>query len=265
MPYKGYIKLIYSLFREILFYWGWKYHCPYCNGHFRKMLPGGIDIPVLTAKEVIGGGLRLNCFCPRCSSTDRERLLLIYLKFKSDLFSRKRVKLLHIAPEPNLRELLLSSSNICYYSGDRFTEHTAYPIDTIPLDILNLPFKDSLFDVILCNHVLEHIPQDTVAISEIFRAIKPGGWAILQVPISQILTKTLENNQITSPEDRERFFGQFNHVRIYGRDYKNRLDQTGFNVEVFNMAKEYGEDFIKRYAVNVKEDLYIAFKQNVIA
>jgi len=128
------------------------------------------------------------------------------------------------------------------------------------IDITNLPFEDDIFDAIICSHVLEHIQNDKKAISELFRILKPGGFAILQVPISKILETTFEDPSVILPEERKKIFGQFDHVRIYGQDFKTRIEEAGFILKLFNPIKEKLCDNIEKYALNPDEDLYVAYK-----
>jgi predicted SAM-dependent methyltransferase len=108
--------------------------------------------------------------------------------------------------------------------------------------------------------VLEHIPNDYDAIGEIHRILKPGGWAILQVPVSRVLETTYEDPSITEPDRREEAFGQFDHVRIYGQDYRTRLEKAGFMVKTYNPTKEKWKTNLNQYAINPLEDLYVAYK-----
>lgn len=173
---------MYSYLRSF-YYVGSRYECPFCSGHFRKLLPAGLNNKVL--KDVVGGGYRLNAQCPRCNSGDRERLIYWYIKNKTDLlFTNNNIRLLHVAPEKNLQKVLSLKSNIDYISADLKS-----PSVMVKMDITNIKYEDNYFDVIICNHVLEHIPDDHRAMSELYRVLKPNGWAILQVPISVSLKK----------------------------------------------------------------------------
>ena len=239
---------------------GSNYYCPYCKNSFRKFLPGGSDLPVIIENEIIGAGLRENCVCPRCYSTDRDRLLYLYLHQKTNIFKEK-TRILHIAPSGSLAALLSSKKNIDYHTGIKHHEGFYYSKETQILDITAIPHNDNDFDVIICNHVLEHVIEDRKAMSEIFRVLKPGGWAILQVPISKTLEKTFEDNNIIDPKEREKYFGQFDHVRIYGQDYPDRLSEIGFNVEVIDIFFENIKDIeIEKLALNKKEKIYIGHK-----
>jgi len=207
-------------------YAGKKYHCPVCKSNIKLWKPLGYDLPVITEKQIVGGGKRL-AQCPVCDSSDRIRLLYLFLKNRTKVYSDK-IKLLHIAPEPPLEFIFKHQKNIDYLTTDM---NPAMVMEQ--MDITNIQYPENSFDAIICNHVLEHIPNDFKAMSELFRVLKPGGWAILQVPFSKISDKTFEDPKVTSPEDRERIFGQTDHVRIYGKDYTSRLKQAGFEVEEY--------------------------------
>jgi SAM-dependent methyltransferase len=242
-----------------LLYTGGSYYCPYCKKSFRKLLPGGSDVPVIYEKHIIGAGYRLNNVCPRCYSLDRDRLVYLFLQEKTTIFNSP-ITLFHVAPEGCLRVMLASMSNITYVAGVKYLEGYYYERLTDLLDITSIPFDNEAFDVIICNHVLEHIQDDALAISELYRVLKPGGWAILQVPISKILETTFEDPTAIDPETRERFFGQFDHVRIYGQDYKNRLEKAGFVVKTYNPTKEKWAVNLDQFAINPEEDLYVVYK-----
>lgn len=207
-------------------YAGKKYHCPVCNSNIKLWKPLGYDLPVITEKQIVGGGKRL-AMCPVCDSSDRIRLLYLFLKNRTNVYSKK-INLLHVAPEPPLEYIFKQQKNIEYLTTDM---NPAMVMEQ--MDITNIQYPENSFDAIICNHVLEHIPDDHKAMTELFRVLKTGGWAILQVPFSKILDKTFEDPTITTEEDRERIFGQTDHVRIYGQDYADRLKMAGFEVEEY--------------------------------
>jgi len=216
-----------TFIRKIRFF-GRKYNCPVCDSDVRGFRPKGFQFPVLAEKQVIGGGYRLNAQCPVCKSTDRERLLYLYLSKKTNILS-EQVKLLHVAPEPGLSAFLESLTNVDYITADISKESVM-----VNMDITDINFPDESFDVIICNHVLEHIIDDRKAMQELHRVLKIGGWAILQVPISLSEGKTCEDSSVTDPSEREQVFGQSDHVRIYARDYLDRLRESGFQVNPFD-------------------------------
>lgn len=217
---------------ERLYYFGFRYKCLFCNSHLRTFLPHGLDFPVLKEKKVVGGGYRQNALCPICRSLDGERLLYLYLLHKTDIFENPN-KLLHIAPEAGLENILRVNKMIDYLTADIISNSVMER-----MDIRNIHHPDSSFDEIICNHVLEHITEDEKAMSELYRILKPGGWAILQVPLSQTLKNTYEDSSITTKAGRERAFGQEDHVRIYAEDYQDRLEKVGFKVNNFKWQTE---------------------------
>lgn len=253
-------KKLYLTIRGFL-YAGNEYQCPICTHHFRKMLPGGFDLEVIREKSIIGSGLRDNNICPYCQSTDRDRLVFLYLKQKTDIFKQK-VKILHVSPEPSLYNILKKQKNILYVTGTKYSEGIYYHKDIDSIDLLQLPYGDGEFDMVICNHVLEHIVDDAKAISEIHRVLAHNGSAILQVPISNQLENTYEDSSITSRELREEHFGQFDHVRIYGKDYVDRLEKAGFKVQSFHpLNKKQGNDGLNRFALNKNEKLFVGHKK----
>lgn len=233
-------------------YFGLKYQCPFCKGHFRKLLPWGKDLPFLS--DIIGAGRR-NVMCPRCYSTDRERLIFFFLKLETGIFKKKGT-LLHVSPEKNLYEIFIKNSEIEYTTVGLGQKRIMKQ-----MDITGMDFQDEIFDYIICNHVLEHIVEDQKAISELFRVLKPGGWSILQVPLSKKLKVTYEDDSIVSPDEREQAFGQKDHVRIYAiEDYLKRLESVGFQCRLIDFAQKYGDKYVKKYALNPEEKIVFCKK-----
>ena len=241
-------RLVYPMFL------GNRFVCPFCGGRFRKLLARGFDLPVLRDEQVVGAGYRPNSTCPRCLSFDRERLVYLYLERKTDLFSRM-ARVLHVAPEEKLGQALLARPNIDYLSLD-LAAGRAMAV----ADIAHLPHADDAFDVVICNHVLEHVPDDREPISELYRVLRSGGYAILQVPVALKLDRTYEDPTVTAPEQRVEKFGQADHVRLYGRDYPRRLERAGFSVEEYSFSDEFGEAFARRYALLDDERLFVCRK-----
>ena len=219
-----------------------------CGAHLRDFLPGGESHPVLAEKSVIGGGVRSNMTCPVCLSFDRERAIYLHLNNRPHMLVRG-TKLLHIAPERNLGAWLRSLPELDYVSAD--LDRT--DVD-LKLDLTDIALPDATFHAVICNHVLEHIPDDGKAMSEIVRILKPGGWAIIQVPISLSLSQTYEDFSITDPAGRERAFGQNDHVRIYAMDYVDRLKRAGFEVRVCPQST----DDVARFGLIEKENVFVA-------
>ena len=255
-PYSIYSKVQDGLNFIISFkYVGSKYYCPFCSVSFDKFLPAGLKHDVIKEKNIIGAGFRNNAVCPRCLSYDRERLIYLYLnKYKSFMFNKK-IKLLHVAPEKNLSKLFSSYVNIDYISAD-----LNHPSALVKMDITSIKYCENTFDVVLCNHVLEHVPDDNKAILEIYRVLKPSGFGILQVPISYTIANTEEDLSITACEDRIKNYGQEDHVRLYGKDYLERLVSVGFKVDVFDFISELSDIEIERYSLLQHEKLFIVYK-----
>jgi SAM-dependent methyltransferase len=230
------------------------YTCPFCNHITKDLLPVGYDLDVLVKKQVIGGGKRL-AGCPQCGSIDRDRLIYIYLKEKIKFFSDKNKSILHFAPEKYLSGKMLEFGFSNYICGDYFTEGYQYPKHVQNINVLNIPFDNNTFDLLICNHVLEHIHTDLDAMKEIYRVLKVGGQAILQVPISKNSANTVEDFSVTDSKQREILYGQFDHVRIYGQDYITRLKEAGFKVSRLNISKEYA-----KYGLNKDEDIFVCIK-----
>lgn len=240
---------------ELILHQGDKYVCPFCNYSSKDLLPRGHDVIVLREKQVIGGTRRF-CGCYKCGSTDRERLIYVYLKEKVRIFNSDKIKsILHISPEENLSRKLLDFGFDEYVCGDLFLEGYVYPKHVQKIDVLDIPYNDNTFDLIICNHVLEHIPNDWIAMKELGRVLKKGGQAILQVPISNNSAKTFEDFSVTDPKRREILFGQFDHVRIYGQDYTKRLEESGFKVTRINISQEF-----MKYGLNKDEDIFVCEK-----
>lgn len=233
---------------------GNNYYCPYCGYSSKDLEVVGHDLPVLIEKEVVGGGRRA-AGCYQCHSRDRERLLYAFIIEELNLPQNKNIHILHIAPEPKLSNVLLKQNFDEYICGDLFTPGYTYPAHVQNMNVLELPFEDHHFDLVICNHVLEHIPEDIKAMKELQRVIKPEGKAILQVPISKNTPETVEDFTISDPQKREELFGQFDHVRIYGQDYTQRLESAGFLVNRINITETY-----KRLGVNPEEDIFYCEK-----
>ncbi len=223
------------------FYVGKKHYCPICKHSFRKFLPYGNK----------GAANRL---CPNCLSLERHRLLWLYLKNKTAFFTEK-YKVLHIAPEQPFIKRFKKLPALSYITADLLS-----PLADVKMDIRNIPFENETFDVVICNHVLEHIDDDLKAMTEIFRVLRKNGFAIVQVPLDSKLSKTYEDFSITSPEEREKIFGQYDHLRIYGLDYPQRLEKAGFKVEINHYIETFADEEINYYRLDKNELLYIAHK-----
>lgn len=183
-----------------------------------------------------------NAVCPSCFWHPRQRSFLIYLK--KVIPKNKSIKVLHFAPELFLSKLIKSYKHIDYLSVDIDPEKAMKKED-----ITQLSFKDSSYDIIICSHVLEHIEDDRQAMSELYRVLKRGGFAIIDVPIDYEREKTYEDPLIITPEERTKAYWQGDHVRLYGRDFSDKLRNVGFNVKVDKFISELGEKKIKRFGL----------------
>ena len=236
------IKLSYVIRPFIAFYLkGNKYTDPIDNKSFRKFLPYGYEVQ------------RQNVLSPSTLSLERHRLLWLYLTNETNFFTSKK-KVLHMAPE----QCFLSRFK--KLNHEYITADIDSPIADVKADIVNLPFTDNSFDVVLCNHVLEHIQDDTKAMKELFRVMKKGGMGIFQVPQDLNRDVTFEDNSITDPKERAKIFGQYDHVRVYGRDYFDKLRSVGFKVEEVNYSQKVSSELSSRYRLMECELLPVVFK-----
>lgn len=229
--------------------------CNFCEQSSKSFLEDGIDLPIIEEWEIHCAGKRSNALCPNCESKDRERTLLFFLEEMTDLFEQEYPKILHIAPEKELKKVFKEEFKDSYTNADLNPE-----LADVELDITKISYPKEKFDVVICNHVLEHIPEDIQAMTELNRILKPNGFAILQVPISFKTAKTIEDFSITSPEDREKAFGQFDHVRIYGRDYVNRLELAGWEVQLYYPEDFLSKEEIREYALIPQEPIFYCQK-----
>ncbi len=208
---------------------GSRYTDPIDGKSFKKFLSYGY------------GTTRPNVLSPSTLSLERHRLLWLYLKNETNFF-RDALKVLHFAPEQAFYKRFRNLKNIDYTTTDLNS-----PLADVKADICDLPFEDNSYDVILCNHVLEHIRDDTKAMSELLRILKPGGWGIFQIPQDLSRATTFEDDTITDKEERAKVFGQYDHVRVYGRDYFDRLRSIGFEVEGVDYTVQLSTEMVDTY------------------
>jgi len=209
---------------------------------FRKFLPYGYE------------NVRKNVLSPSTLSLERHRLFWLYLTKETEFFSKK-LRVLHFAPEQAFHKRFRKMKNLSYTTTDLNS-----PIADVKADICNLPFPDNNFDFIICNHVLEHIPDDTKAMQELFRVLAPDGTAILQVPYEAARKTTFEDNTIIDPKERAKIFGQYDHVRIYGMDYFEKLRAIGFKVEPVDYTLKLSEEVINKFCLSKGELLPVCKK-----
>ena len=226
----------------VLFFKGSNFTDPIDGKSYRKFLPYGY------------GKQRPNALSPGTLSLERHRQMWLYLQNETNFFTHK-LKVLHIAPEQEFLRKFKKMKNLEYTSADLFS-----PIVDVKADIVDLPFEDNSFDIIICNHVLEHIVDDRKAMSELYRVMKSGGWGIVQVPMKNSLEKTYEDFTITDPKERQKHFGQYDHVRWYGMDYFDRLKSVGFEADVNFYSQKFSEEDIERFGLNKNEILPVVRK-----
>jgi SAM-dependent methyltransferase len=246
IPRPWLIKASYLVKPIIAFYLkGDTYTDPIDGNSFRKFLPYGYS------KQ------RKNALSPSTLSLERHRLMWLFLKNETSFFtSSKKIKTLHIAPEQCFLKIFKKQKNLDYVTSDLES-----PIADVKADICNLPFKDDSFDVVFCNHVLEHIPDDKKAMQELFRVLKKGGFGVFQIPQDMSRENTFEDASITDKEERTKIFGQYDHVRVYGRDYFNKLRSVGFKVEEVDYTQRITPEELDRFCLMKNEILPVCYKE----
>ena len=217
--------------------------CNVCNKTYKKFLPYGRMVS------------RENALCPNCLSLERHRLMQFYLKEKTNFYTAD-LKVLHVAPEHCFIKRFSALINIKYVTAD-----IESPLAMVKMDIHQIPFEANSYDVAFCNHVMEHVADDIKAMSELYRILKPGGWAIIQSPLWPNLATTFEDNSITDPIEREKVFGQNDHVRNYGTDYGRRLEKAGFTVTEDKFVMEMPKEKVKRFCLPAEEIVYFCQKK----
>ena len=227
-----------------LLYRGRRVACPLCGKSFRKFLPYGYVTP------------RKNALCPHCLALERHRLLWLYLERETTL-KEALPELLHIAPEVCLMRHLKP-----LYKGAKEHYRTAdleSPLADLHFDIQQIPIEENRFDVVICNHLMEHVEDDRLAMRELHRILRPGGWGVLLSPVELDRATTYEDDSITDPEERTRIFGQYDHRRIYGNDFADRLREAGFEVEDIDYAARLSEAERSHFALPA-DHIYVVRK-----
>ena len=231
-----------------LLYLGKGKQCPLCGCQRRKFLPYGY----VTSRE--------NALCPNCLSLERHRLLWLWLVRESDIGRGAMAlpKMLHIAPEV---ALMRKFKKMYASTPDRYvTADLESPLADMHFDVQQIPLEAESFDAIICNHIMEHVEDDHKALSELYRIMRRGGWGVILSPVDLEREKTFEDDTITDPAERTRIFGQYDHRRIYGRDYAARLREAGFEVYDIDYKNELSKAEQELYALPA-DHLYIVCKQ----
>ncbi len=242
---RHYLQHVSHFFLRILslFLRGNQFEDPINGITYRKLLPYGR----LKSRE--------NALAPDSMSLERHRLMWLYMKEKTNFFSEK-LKFLHIAPEYCFIKLFKRMKNLDYTTGDLIS-----PWADVKMDVHDIPFEENTFDVVICNHVLEHVQDDNKVMREFYRVMKKGGWGIFQVPLDNKNPRTEEDPSVTDPKERERLYGQDDHVRQYGQDYGDRLAAAGFSVRADDFVNTLDPALVERYALPKGELIYFCQKQ----
>jgi hypothetical protein len=216
-----------------------RHYCPICESHIRGFEDWGYD---------------KNAWCPVCGSMQRHRLVWLFFLRKTDCFDSNPKRMLHIAPEAALEPRLKCIPNMNYLTVD-----LQDPRCMVKMDITDIRYPDNTFDMVYCSHVFEHIPNDCKAMRELARVLKCEGWAVFMVPLSA--EQTREDPSITSPADRERLFWQHDHVRLYGPDFKDRLEAEGFDVTVITPSQIASAEDAARMGLPIQESIFFCTKK----
>jgi len=242
---RHYLQYISHFFLKIfsLFMRGNRFEDPINNITYRRLLPYG------RLKS------RKNALAPDSLSLERHRLMWLFLKQRTNFFTEK-LKFLHIAPEYCFIKLFKNMYNLNYITGDLIS-----PWADIKMDVHDIPFDENTFDVVICNHVLEHVTDSHQVMTEFYRVMKPGGWGIFQVPIDINNPHTEENKNITDPKQREKLYWQSDHLRLFGLDYGKKLTAAGFKVTESDFINTISNDLVERFALPKGEIIYFCEKK----
>ena len=223
-------------------YWGDTFECNTCHrttSHFEQ-----------------GDHTQGELECPWCGSRPRHRTAERFFRERTDLFSGKPRRMLHIAPEPYFTATFKQIPNLDYLSGDLDPNAPAMVV----MDITDIHYPDNSFDIIYCSHVLEHVPDDEKAMRELARVLAPGGWGVIAVPI--IADKTFQDPSVDTDEERRRIYGFEEHVRAYGPDFVDRLRESGFDVTVDDFATRFTDAEVERFGLS-RELMYVVRKRRL--
>ena len=224
-----------------LFYAGRRVECPVCGHHYHRFMPYGY------VKS------RSNALCPHCLALERHRLMWLYLQRETNFFTAS-ARVLHVAPEYCFLKRFEQLPQLDYVTADLES-----PLAKVKMDVQQIPFGDDEFDVIFCNHILEHVTDDRLAMRELRRVMRPGGWGILLSPVNVERQTTFEDPTVVDPAERQRVFGQKDHLRDYGLDYGDRLREEGFQVEEIDYIQQLAEGEAQRYGLR-PETIYLVRK-----
>lgn len=229
-----------------LFFIGTRHVCPCCGWRLRAFTHGGTSCRI----RDLG-------YCPRCNSKARHRRDWLFLEQKTNLFSDE-LRLLCVSPNYCLSRRFKSMPNLKFFGvSDRWR-----PNICLRMNLAATPIRSATFDAVICIHVLEHIDEDRSAMRELFRVLKPGGWAMITVPI-RLEQRTFEDPEIMAPEERERAFGEKVHVRLYGCDLVDRLKEAGFQVHL-DLGTGVDEKTRDRHGLRSDEHVFYCVKPDTM-
>lgn len=235
---------------------GAKCQCNICGRRVQRFLPyrgGWADVPPLIKQWSVVGSDVENHECPACGCHDRERHLLMYLKSLGLLLVVQGKRVLHLAPERYIQRFIAESMPREYVCGDLYPTHA----NIQQIDLQAIPYSSEYFDILLANHVLEHVQDDIKALQEIFRILSPGGYAILQTPYANDLSQTFEDKTIQTGAARLHAYGQEDHLRLYGRDIFNRFQACGLHAAVTTHHDSMSDIDASVFGVNVEEPFFL--------
>lgn len=225
--------------------------CIICGSTFEDFKPAGTEEEIFSKHHIIGGGYRKNALCPCCGSLDRERWQFYVLNNKIKII-QNRGRILHFAPEKHISHMIRKADTIDYYTGDIVPGAAMHVTD-----ITDIQYKNDVFDYVISNHVMEHIVEEEKAVSEIKRVLKPTGKWIFSFPICMD-QKTYEDDSVVSQEQRLQVYGQKDHVRLYGNDFKERFEKYGLKLQIFTPRDELTNELIEKWGLIVEDIVIIA-------
>jgi len=228
---------------------GEEHYCLICGKRIDKFLPAGEEQEIFKSHHIIGGGKRKHALCPNCGCLDRNRWCLYVLAQYTDIVN-KSCTVLHFAPEEGITEFIKTNKECIYYSADLLQNRAM-----LQVDLTNILFCDAVFDYIILNHVLEHISKEKIAIQELKRVLKTDGVIIMSFPICMD-SDTYEDKSVVTDVDRKIYFGQEDHVRLYGKDYKERLEAYGLSVDVCTPKQGLSYFEIRKYGF-IEDDVIL--------
>ncbi|WP_405303702.1 class I SAM-dependent methyltransferase [Methanobrevibacter sp.] len=207
---------------------------------------------------------RKNVRCTHCRSVERHRMVwLFFQKMFNKQLETKNMSVMHFAPEPAFYKYFSKFDNVDYYPVD--LEPESYERRNIKIrkavDMQDIPFPDDKFDIIYASHVLEHVPDDIKAMKELYRVLKYGGSCVLLVPLRFSLKKTIEKEEYNTPELRIKHYGQANHLRRYGIDFKDRLESVGFKVTAFDEGDVVATDIERKFYRTGRNRIFLCKKE----